>query len=136
MTQSSQKEQYARMVCLFLAEGLRTRKISLKKAADIADKVLVHLNLLDSEMIFLKFVKELAHDFEELNILEKQIVYDQARSNRKKFEQEVKEFAIEKLNTDPSLAMAILADASQDGASAESITAKYPEFKSYHHESK
>ncbi|HYC79427.1 MAG TPA: hypothetical protein VEC17_00180, partial [Candidatus Binatia bacterium] len=60
------RDHYGRMVCFFLAEGLRSRKISISRAAEIAEKVLNHVNLLDTETAFLNLVKELAKDFEEL----------------------------------------------------------------------
>lgn len=134
MAELTQKDEYAKMVCLFLAEGLRTRRVSLKNAADIAGKVLVHLNLLDTEADFLKLVKELAKDFDELLLLERKLVNQQVRSEKKKLEAQVKEFAIKKLTTDPSAALAILEDAAEGDVTAESLAVKYPEFKTYHND--
>ena len=66
MDSQNAKEEYAKQVCLFLAELLRTHKIALPRAAEIAEKVTQNINLIDSEAQFLTLIKQLAQDFQEL----------------------------------------------------------------------
>ncbi len=122
------KEQYAKMVCLFLAEGLRTRRIAIKRAHEIAEKVLVHINLLDAESDFLALIRELAHDFEELETLEGKLLKQQALSKRRELELKVTEYATTILSSDPQQAFAILEDAASDQATLDSLRGKYPDF--------
>jgi hypothetical protein len=125
------KSDYAQAVCLFLAEGLRTRKITLKRAADISQKVATHLNLLDTERDFLKLVKELAIDFEELIRLEQRVhVYIQS-DDRTRMEHKVKEFAISIMPQDTESALAIMESASKDGVSIDMLASKFPKFKEF-----
>jgi hypothetical protein len=125
------KEQYAKMVCLFLAEGLRTRRIPLQNAAEIAGKFLQNINLLDTEQDFLSLVKELSKDFSELSVLEHQASRAIQISEKRRLEQQVREFAVQVIVTDPPRALSLLQDAARDDVSIETLCAKYPEFKSF-----
>jgi hypothetical protein len=125
------KEQYAQMVCLFLAEGLRTRRISLQRAAEIAEKFLQNLNLLDTENDFLSLIKELSKDFDELSVLETKVAKSKETTEKRKLEALVKEFVIGILATDVKMAMNILQDASIGDAQLRDLGAKYPAFKNY-----
>jgi signal transduction histidine kinase len=125
------KEQYAQMVCLFLAEALRTRRISLQRAAEIAEKFLQNLSLLDTENDFLSLIKELAKDFDELDVLESRVAKSKETTEKRRLESLVKEFVIGILATDVKMAMSILQDASTDNAKLSDLGAKYPAFKNY-----
>jgi hypothetical protein len=127
------QEHYGRMVCLFLAEGLRTRHISVKRAADIAEKVLAHFNLLDSETAFMSFVKELSLEFQELGKLQSKIVKDSHHANRRGWEKAVQEYATGILHSDSRHALDILESASHPDAKLEDILKKFPRFKQFYH---
>lgn len=125
------KEEYAKCVCLFLAEGLRNHKISLKRAADIGQKVIDHLNLVDSEQDFLRLVKDLESDFEELISLEKIVLLNSQKSDREKMEALVREYVIAEMAADPKLSLSLLTAATNDQATLTDLKNKFPQFAGY-----
>jgi hypothetical protein len=127
----TQKEEYAKMVCLFLAEGLRTRRIPMKRAGEIAEKVLQNINLLDTETDFLQLVKELAKDFEELVVLEGKLAKSIETGEKRHAESLVREFAIGLLSSDSKTALAILQDAATGHTNMAELESKYPKFKEF-----
>ncbi|MBI4049460.1 MAG: hypothetical protein HY395_01425 [Candidatus Doudnabacteria bacterium] len=127
----SDKEQYAKLVCLFLAEQLRTRKISLHRAADIAQKVLNNINLLNDEHDFLRLIKELSKDFEELFRLEDRVFFWVEANERKNMEASVKTFAIEVIPQDPKLALEVMLEAIKEEVKLEDLKQKFPMFSDY-----
>jgi len=127
----NKKEEYAKMVCYFLAEQLRIHKISLKRAAEIGQKVLDNLNLIDSERDFLKLVKELARDFEELVKLEDRTFLFAQESERHKMEKAVRDYVIATLSRDMPSALMILSAAIAESASMDSLCGQFPQFKQF-----
>lgn len=125
------KHHYAKLTCLFLVEGLRTRKMPLPRVVEIAEKFLDHVNLLDSERDFLLLVKELSKDFEELVALENKILQNRNIQERRKFEQLVKEFAIKYMSDNSQLALKVLKEACSDTANISTLSSRYPEFNQF-----
>jgi hypothetical protein len=125
------RHDYALAVCHFLAEGLRSRQISLMRGAEIAEKVIQNLNLIDSEYDFLRLVKELSKDFDELLQLEQRISMFIKGDERKKMEIEVKEFVITSLAQDAASAVQLMEAAIKDGADSRGLAARFPKFKEY-----
>jgi len=125
------KNDFAKVVCLFLAEGLRTRKIGLLRASEIAQKVVDNINLLDTETDFLRLIKELSKDFEELVKLEDRVSLYIKSDERTKMETTVKEYVAKVLASNSQMAMDLIKDALKPGTDFKSLAAKYPEFKSY-----
>ncbi len=125
----NQKNQYAKMVSLFLAELLRTRKIDLSRAADIAQKVIRNINLIDTEEQFLNFVKELTRDFDELFPLEERVHMHVHVTKRKDLEQKVQAFVIDVMAKDIDTALHLLQSAIDDEAQLEDLFVKFPDFK-------
>lgn len=123
------KNQYGHMLCLFLAEGIRTRKIALRRSAEIAEHVLRHINLLETEADFLMLVKELSKDFEELVPLEGKMLICQDLGVKRDLELLVKDYVVSILPTDSITALNILQDASTGKFTLELLQSKYPEFK-------
>lgn len=119
------------MVCLFLAEQLRVRKISLPRAAEIAQKVVSNINLLDSEQDFLRLVKELAKDFEELVRLEERVFFWVDINHRKVMEENVRGCVVEMIGQDPVFALELLNMAIKDGATVEDLKIKFPQFAAF-----
>ncbi len=126
-----QKEQYAKSVCFFLAELLRTRKVELKRAAEIAQKVVENINLLETEQDFLRLIKELAADFEELFHLERRVTFNIQVSDREKLESEVREFAVVAITRDPVLVTSVLTEAMKQGSSIRELSSKFPQFQEF-----
>lgn len=131
MDSSNQKDEYAKSTCYFLAELLRTRKISLKRAAEIGQKLIDHINLIDTEQDFLKLVKELSADFEELNTLEDRVQMSIVISERKSLEHKVLDFVAFILPQDAQSAQAILQEAVKEDARLEDLCGKFPQFSQF-----
>jgi len=125
------KEEFARIISLFLAEQLRTRNVTLSRAAEIAQKVLQNINLIDTEERFLRFVKELSGDFEELYTLGERIDMHVAISKRKKFEEKVREFVVNVLSSNMQLASLVLQDALAEDCTIDKLGKKYSQFKEF-----
>jgi hypothetical protein len=125
------KKDFARATCLFLAEELRYHKVCLRRAAEIAEKMLDNMNLMDKEEDFLRLVKELSKDFEELEGLEKQVYRHMQDVDRSRMEFCVQQFVIHNVSRDPKLSLNILQDATAEDANFELLTLKYPEFKKF-----
>lgn len=125
------KEQYAKAVSMFLAEMLRTRKIGLTRSAEIAQKVIDNINLIDNEEHFLSFIKELSKDFEELFKLEKIVLKDLKVTQRHNMEEKVREYAITIMATDTKLALSILVEAIREDIQMEDLFNKFPGFREF-----
>ena len=125
------KEEYAKSVCFFLAELLRTRKITLRRSAEIAQKIIDHINLIDSEEDFLRLIKDMTYDFEELSRLESRVNMHMQVSKRHMMEDEVREFVVNVMGKDARLALSILQTAVSENASVEDLCEKFPQFKEF-----
>lgn len=123
------REEYAKAVCHFLSEMIRTRKISLTRAAEIAEKVVQNINLVNTEADFLKLVKELKWDFEELQNLEDRLNLSLKQNELKRMEDKVRDFVIQTMPHDPKLANDILQAAINEGATSDLLCAKFEPFK-------
>ncbi|MBX4191827.1 MAG: hypothetical protein KW804_03445 [Candidatus Doudnabacteria bacterium] len=131
MNSENNKNEYAKHISLFLAELLRTRKIQLERAAEIAQKVVQNINLIDNEVIFLKFVKELSFDFDELLPLEERVSLYMRVGERKELENKVTEYAVRNMTTDIHKSNAILQEAANDGIKLMDLYQKFPDFKQF-----
>jgi hypothetical protein len=128
---NSNKEAYAQAVCYFLAELLRNHKVALARAAEISQKVLDNINLIDSEAQFLKFIKELSLDFEELIEFTYRIDMHLKAGERALLENRVREFVISVLPTDLKQAAEILQDAVKESCEIAVLYQKFPQFKQF-----
>ncbi len=127
----SNKEAYAQSVCYFLAELLRTHKVALNRAAEISQKVLDNINLIDSEQQFLKFIKELSLDFEELMGLSERINMHIQVDERTNLEAWVRQFVIAVLPADLNQASEVLQEAVKSTCEINSLCGKFPQFKQF-----
>lgn len=127
--QINNKNEYAKAVCYFLAEELRIKNISLERAAEIAQKVVDNINLIDTEEDFLRLIRDLSRDFEELFQLERRIQIGIQISKRKELEDMVRQFVINILPQDTDMALQILKETIQDGIKAEDLRKDFPKFK-------
>lgn len=129
------KEEFAKMVCLFLAEELRSKRIGLERAAEISQKVLDNINLVTSEAEFLSLAKELATDFEELVKLEDRMLRGRRIDERRRLEKEVAEFVAKNLGQNPSDSIKLMQTASAEEVTIQDLILKFPEFKKFHENS-
>ncbi len=125
------KDQYAKSVCQFLAEQLRVRKIGLERAAEIAQKVVDNINLMDTEADFLKFVKILAADADELVHLQERVNMHLHASSRKELENTVREFVEQILPQDNQQAAAILKQSAVENMQLEDLCREFPKFREF-----
>jgi|GEM_PF-2200680 len=125
------KEQYAKSVCFFLAELLRTRKIDLKRAAEIAQKVMDNINLIDTEQDFSRLIKGMSADFEELFQLEERLQLNISFNERRDLDDLVREFVASILPQDTNLAFVVLQEAVKDNVQSEDLCVKFPQFREF-----
>ena len=131
MDSQNNKNEYARHISLFLAELLRTRKIGLERAAEIAQKVVENINLIDSEHNFLQFVKELTLDFDELFPFEERVHLRVHTGQRRDLERKVRGYAVHIMSQDMNEALAILQEAIKDEIQLPDLCVKFPQFKQF-----
>lgn len=127
----AKKEEYAKAVCFFLSEMLRTHKISFERSAEIAQRILENINLIDTEEDFLKLIKELSKDFEELVKLEEQAYFRVEQNDRKSLDHIVREFVIYTIAEDLKLALTLLQEVVNKKCTPEELCAKYPQFDQF-----
>ncbi len=131
MIETMSKNDYAKSVSLFLAELLRTRKINLKRAADIAQKVVQNINLIDTERHFLQFVKELASDFEELFPFEELVHLHIHSTDRRDLEHKVRLFVAHIMSSDQPQALNLLQESLRNDVTSAELYAKFPQFRQF-----
>ncbi len=125
------KEQYAQAVCYFLAELLRNHRVSLPRAAEISEKVVGNINLIDTEKQFLEFIRDLSRDFEELLQFTERIDMHMKAGDREKLETQVREFVISSIGSDLDTAFAVLNEAIKEGCRHEDLCQKFPQFHQF-----
>jgi hypothetical protein len=125
------KDNSAQLFCLFLAEEMRLRVISLGEAKQIAKQVVAHKNLIDNEEHLLRLVMELSKDFPQLKKFEKKLATYIETSTRSDAERKVTEFVAQIMDTDQSLAMKILEDAIDASNNLDILKSKYPKFAEF-----
>lgn len=125
------KDNAAHLLCLFLAEEMRMRMISLGEAKEIARAVVAHKNLIDNEEHMLHLVLELSKDYPQLKKFEKRLTAYIESSSRTDAERLVTEFVAQIMDTDQNQAMRILEDAIDAGNNLDILKAKYPKFTDF-----
>ena len=128
---TNRKEEYAKQICLFLAELLRTHRITLERAAEIAERVTQNINLIDSEEQFLGLVKTMTADFQELFNLGQRVDMHIGVNKRMAMENNVREFVITFLAKDATLALNVLQEAIKEHVGVNDLCARFPEFKQF-----
>ncbi|OGE79758.1 MAG: hypothetical protein A2660_02080 [Candidatus Doudnabacteria bacterium RIFCSPHIGHO2_01_FULL_45_18] len=131
MPQQDSKNDFAKAVSLFLAEMLRTRSITLRRAADIAEQVINNINLIEGEADFLRLIKDLSRDFEELHQLSGRIQMNGRSRQRQDLEQQVREFVITTMSADLKLASDVLQAAVGQDLVLDNLCLQFPQFKQF-----
>ncbi|HEX5429703.1 MAG TPA: hypothetical protein VFX17_01310 [Patescibacteria group bacterium] len=127
MKKLNPKDNAAHLFCLFLAEEMRKRTISLGQAKEMARAVVAHKNLVDNEEHMLRLVIELSKDFPQLKNFEKKLAEYIEKTTRSKQELLITEFVSQIMDSDPNQAMRILDDAIESSYNLDALKAKYPE---------
>lgn len=125
------KEQFAKSVCLFLAEMLRTRKVTLHRGAEIARAMVLKLDEIETEEDFLRLTRELEYEFQELVALSHDLVFHQEVSRRQQMEQLVRAFVIHDLPGNPRQAVLIMEKALEPACSLEELATLFPDFAEF-----
>jgi len=125
------QESLARVVCLFLAEMLRTREVSLKRGAEIAERIVVKLSEVETEQHFLEIIKRLEYDFQELRHLHRDLIFYHEVSDREMMEKLVREFAIQQLPNEPQRAVGLMEQALKPEISLRDLTNDHPGFAEF-----
>jgi len=129
--QAQNQDTFVQWVAYFLAEILRSRRTSLRRAAEISQMVVENLSLFSSESAALSWVKEIEKDFEELADLKQILRFNNNISSIVIYEKEIKEYASRLLETDMMRSADFLKDASADLATIQQLCVKYPDFCDY-----
>jgi len=127
----SPKDNAAHLFCLYLAEEMRMRAISLGQAKEMARAVIAHKNLIDNEEHLLHLIMELSKDFPQLKKFEQKLASYIERQSRSEGERKVTEFVAEVMATDQNLAMRILEDAIDSSNNLDILKSKYPKFAEF-----
>jgi hypothetical protein len=128
MTAVTQTYNFANLVALFLAENIRSRKISLKRAAEISETVVLNLARLGSEEEVLQFLAEVERDFEEVITLKQVLHFGYAQTDIAMYEDEIKEYAARIFPEDMVLSAGFLQDAIKPEMTIQKLSLKYPDF--------
>ena len=125
------KEKLAKAVCLFLAEMLRTREVTLRRGAEIAAQVVDQLGEIKSEIHFLEIVREMEYEFQELKQLEKDLVFYHEVDKREKMEKLVRQYAVNYLPDNPEAAVDIMEEALKPDITLEDLAKKFVDFAKF-----
>lgn len=129
--QAELKEKLSKAVCLFLAEMLRTRSMSLERSAEIAAGIVEQLDEIQNEMHFLEVVREMEYEFQELKQLERDLVFYNQVGERERMEEVVRQYAINYLPDNPEAAVEIMEKALLSGTTLDDLIHEFPEFEKF-----
>lgn len=119
---------FNQLVALFLAEAIRSKRTSLQRAAEIAQRVIAKLPLIRNEKDTLNTLTDIEKDFEEVGALKQALHFGYRTSDIKIFEPEIKEYASKVFEKDLQKSAAFLQDAASPTATIEQLCLKYPDF--------
>jgi len=120
--------QLNQLIALFLAEIIRSRRTSLRRAAEISRFVVQRIHSIHSEPEALNMLTSIEKDFEEVVTLKQVLHFGYKKSNIKIYEQEIKEYAAEILVKNMVESSAFLQDASRKDITIQELCLKHPEF--------
>ena len=131
MSEEVQPNGFNRIVSLFLAEELRSRRVSLARAAEISRRVLQNLGNIHSETDALNMLSDIEKDFEEVGVIKQALHFGHAQPDVKQYEQQIKEYASDLLKQDIESSATFLRDCSGPQADIQVLCVKYPKFCEY-----
>jgi len=119
------------LIALFLAEVIRTRRTSLRRAAEISHLVVSRLPQINSEDQMLLMLTDIEKEFEEVSALKQVLHFGYGPSDIKVYEREIKEYASKIFIKDIHTSNTFLQDAAQPGMNIQQLCLKYPDFCQY-----
>lgn len=122
---------FNQVVALFLAEALRSRRISLSRAAEVSARVTDCLPYISSEDQALAMLTEIEKDFQEVTALKQALHFGYKESDVKVYEDEIKSYAAKILQQGLTEPNAFLQDAAIPNMSISQLCLKYPDFCSF-----
>jgi len=128
MTSETNQFSFNQLIALFLAEQLRSRKTSLRRAAEIAQLVVRKLPPAQDEKEALSIISDIEKDFSEIVVLKQALHFGYMRSDVKTYEQEIKEFASQIFVRNMVHSATFLQDAARPDMSIQELCLRYPEF--------
>ncbi len=128
MIQVTPEQSLQKLVGLFLAEIIRSRRTSIRRAAEISRQVLRAVSGIHSEEQVLSMLSNTERDFEEILILKQALHFGNRVSSVDYYETEIKQYAAALFEQDMTESAAFLQDAAQDTASVQELCIKYPGF--------
>lgn len=117
-----------KLVAIFLSEIIRSRRTSIKRAAEIASRVVSSVNKLNSEKEVLDFLTDIEKDFSEVTSLRQVLHFGRTEIDLKVYEGEIKEYAAEVLRADMVSSAKFLKDASDPKNDIRQLCLRYPDF--------
>jgi len=120
--------EFAELIALFLAEVIRSRRTSLRRAAEISRHVVLEIKGINGEEDALRMLTNIEKDFEEVATLKQALHFGYGKSSIKVFEGEIKEYASRVFVTDMVMSSEFLQDAAKSGMTIQELCLKYPEF--------
>ncbi len=119
------------LVALFLAEVIRSRRTSLRRAAEIARYVVANIQRIRTEEEALSLLTEVEKDFEEVVTLKQVLHFGYHKSSVKIYEEDIKEYAARIFVKDMVLSSSFLQDAAKNGMTIQELCLRYPDFSNY-----
>ena len=125
------KEQCARAACLFFAEELRSNRLKIGRAAEMAKLITQNMNLVDTDLDFLVLLENLGASDDAFLLLHKRIKHLIQKDTKTRNETLVHKFVLETLPFNSELARKILHDSVDEGLNLESLCVKYPQLRQF-----
>ena len=123
--------QLKKLVAMFLAEVIRSRRTSLSRAAEISDRVIQLLPQMKTESQALSLLTDVEKDFEEMVVLKQALHFGYRDTDIQVYEQDIKEYAARIFTQDMALSVAFLQEASKPDMDIQKLCFKYPDFCQY-----
>ena len=124
-------QNFRYLVSIFFSETLRSRRTSVRRAADIAKRVADILPNFSSESQVLNSLWDIEKDFHEIGQLRQALHFGYNPSEIKVYEKEIKEYAAEIFKRNMAQSVQFLQDAAQAQTSIQELCIRYPEFCEY-----
>lgn len=119
---------FGQLVALFLAEIIRSRRTSLRRAAEIAYRFVSLVPSLSSETEALEMLTAIEREFEEVAALKQALHFGYNDSDIKVYEKEIKEFASMVFVQDMVQSATFLQDAARPEMTIQKLCLRYPQF--------
>jgi hypothetical protein len=128
------QNNFNEIIALFLAEVIRSRKTTIRRAAEIARRVVRELPKLQTEPVMLEYLTAIELDFEEVIILKEALRFGFEDTDVRAYEREVKDYAARLFQQDMVASTAFLQDAANSHITIQELCIKYPEFCRFLHQ--